>query len=435
MPICADDLTFADGSSRLTGTVRTIDEADRVEFQSPLSPEPLLLKGSTIEKVEFSMASAAPALPTALIELTNGDLLPAAIESLDERNLTVLMPSAGRLEIPRTSLSSLQLGIRQRNLVYAGPRTLDEWQNLQADTKNWKFSKNSLIANGPAAAFMNIADLPKQFILRFTIKWKDKKTPNFQVSFADPMKAKGEPSDRYYLQVGGAGLEIKREASKGKRFNTIVQLNRTPNQFPDNEIRVEIRVDRNGSRLQLFLNGEPEGKFIDPISPVPTGTGISLISNASNGSTQEIQNIEILEYDDSRTRHHSEDRGDPKTDSLISIEDDRWTGQLTKIGKSPEGAIIYFFHSKVQTDPLEIPEVDVSTVFFSSENIVKADRDAPHLVLNLRGEGLLRVGSCRFTDDKVYAEHTLLGKLVLRRDDILSIVRTQPAKTKPAPES
>lgn len=433
VPISADDLTFTDGSSQLTGTVRTIDEADRVEFLSPLSPEPLLLKGETIEKVEFSMDNAAPAPPSALIELTNGDLIPAAIESLDDRALIANSPGAGRLEILRNSLSSLQMGILQRKLIYAGPSGLEEWIDGQADAKNWNFTNKSLVARGPANASMKIAALPKQFILRFTLKWKDRQSPNFQVYFADPLKAKSEPSDRYYLQFGRAGLEIKRETSKGKRYNTIAQLNRTPDQFPERQIQVEIRVDRNTSRLQLFLNDEPEGAFNDPFSPAPDGSGILLVSNAPNGSTQEIHNIEVLEYDDSRIRHHAEERGDPKTDSLISREDDRWSGQLKKINKTPEGSIFHF--SDVQKNPLEIPETDVSTVFFASETSVKTEGEPPSLILKLRSDGSLRVKTCRFTDDVVFAEHPLLGKLKLRRDDIISMVRTQPEKPKPAPES
>ncbi len=433
VPISADDLTFADGSSQLTGTVHTIDEQDRVEFQSPLSPEPLLLKGGTIAKVEFSVNSAAPTIPSALIELTNGDLLPATIESLDDRILIAKSPAAGRLEIPRNSLNSLQLGIRQHSLVYAGPRGLEEWMNGQADAKNWTFTNNSLVARGPATASMKFPTLPKQFTLRFTLKWKEKQSPNFQVCFADPLKPKGEPSDRYYLQFGSAGLEIKREVSKGKRYHTLVLLNRTPTQFPDRQLKVEIRVNRNTSRLQLFLNGEPEGESPDLVSAAPIGSGITLISNAPNGTTQEIHNIEVLENDDSRVRHLAEERGDPKTDSLISTEDDRWSGQLTKINKTPEGSMFHFFD--VQKNPLEIPETDVSTVFFASEASVKAEGEPPHLILNLRGDGSLRVKSCRFTDAVVFAEHPLLGKLELHRDDIISMVRTQPEKPKPAPKS
>ena len=53
-PLCADELTL-DGGARLTGTVRSINEAGVVELASELSPEPVLLKRGTVEKVEFSI--------------------------------------------------------------------------------------------------------------------------------------------------------------------------------------------------------------------------------------------------------------------------------------------------------------------------------------------------------------------------------------------
>lgn len=428
-PLAADDLTLAGGLSRITGSVRSIDGEGRVELVSPLSPEPLLLKAGSVEKVEFSDGGAVPEPPSALIELTNGDLLPAIIEGLDDRNLTIISPEAGRLEIPRDRLTSVQLGIRQRKVVYSGPRGLNEWAAEKSDAKNWEFKNRSLMAKGPATASLKL-DLPRQFILRFTLKWEPKQVPNIQVHFADPLIAKGDPCDRYYLQFGGAGLEIKREASKGKRYNTIVQLNRTPNQYPDHQMQVEIRVNREGSRLQLFLNGEPEGEFDDPIAPVPDGSGIGLVCNGPSGSTQEIRDIEVLEYDDLRARHHSEERGDPKSDSLISRDDDRWGGHLVDIRKTPEGTV-FRFKSDFQNDPLEIPEADVSTVFFASKEGVPDGAEAHPFVLRLRGEGSLRVASCRFTEETVSAVHPLLGPLELRREGVVSLERTNPT---PAPE-
>ena len=77
-----------------------------------------------------------------------------------------------------------------------------------------------------------------------------------------------------------------------------------------------------------------EGEFIDPIPAVPDGSGITLVCNTQNGSPQEIRDIEVLEFDDVRDRHHSEERGDPTIDSLISREDDRWGGHLMEIRKT-----------------------------------------------------------------------------------------------------
>ena len=336
----------------------------------------------------FNANPATTEAPGALIGLVNGDVLPAAIESLDATELTVTSPDLGRLVIPRASLASIQLGLQDYKEVYSGPKSLDEWTGDADESKNWLFQRDQLVANGPATAAKKL-DLPRQFILRFTLGWEPKQIPNFQVSFADPLKAKGEPSDRYYLQFGAAGLEIKREASQGKRYNTIVLLNRTPNQYPDRKLQVEIRVDRRAARLQLLLNGEPEGEFVDPIPSLPDGSGITLVCNTRSGSSQEIGNIEVLEFDDSRGRHRSEERGDPKTDSLISREDDRWGGHLLDIRSTNDGPV-FRFKSDFQEEPLEIPEADVSTVFFAaSSDIAAKGKDQP-FVLRLAGEGACR---------------------------------------------
>ncbi len=430
----ADELTFSGGEARMTGRVRSINDAGVVELESPLSPEPVLLKSSAVGKVEFTPGGDAVVPPGSMIELANGDILPATVESMDERILTVVSPEAGRLEIPRELVACAQFGIRQRKVLYTGPLNLEEWTGGEGDKKNWSFEHGSLVANGQAAASKNLP-LPQQFIIRFTLKWQLRQIPNFRIYFADPLVAKGEACDRYLLQFGAAGLEMKRESTKGRHFSTIVQLNRTPNQYPEHQLPVEIRVDRKGSRLHLFLNDQPEGEFVDPVSPTPTANGIALECNSQSGGPQEISGIEILEYDDSRGRHHDEERGNAKSDSLISRDEDRWGGHLLEIRKKGD-AMVFRFKSDFQKDPLEIPETDVSTVFFAKKDTPPAGAKAPPFVIRLRGKGSLGVTSCRFADDGISAVHPLLGPLSLHRDGVVSLERPDAVSknAKPAGE-
>jgi hypothetical protein len=202
-----------------------------------------------------------------------------------------------------------------------------------------------------------------------------------------------------------------------------VLLNRTPNQFPDRRLEVEIRVARNTSRLQLFLNGEPEGEFVDPIPSVPKGSGIAIICNTRSGGIQEVSNLEILELDESRGRHRSEERGDSKEDSLISREDDRWSGRLQEIRKTTKGPL-FLFKSDFQEEPLEIPEADVSTVFFAVPEAGRSEKtEKSPFILRLSGGGFLQVASCVFDEKSVSTEHPLLGTLTLSRDGIAAIER------------
>ncbi|MEO8615237.1 MAG: hypothetical protein ABI600_08865 [Luteolibacter sp.] len=428
VPVYADEIALS-GDASLSGTIRSINEAGVVELSTTLSPEPVFLKAGAVEKVEFSPPHDRPDTPGAVVELINGDLLPVRIEGLDEKGITVMTMDAGRLVIPRGAVKSLQLGVHARKVVYAGPKSIDEWKSDAEGEKNWRFENNALVANGPATIAKNF-NTPSQFIFRFSLKWQG--NPNFQIFFADPLKPKSEVSDRYYLQFAGAGMELKREASKGNRYTTVILSNRTPEQFPESKLDVEIRVDRKSSRLHLFLNGEPEGAGIDPVKGAPEGNGVTLVSNANNGIEQEIRGIEILELDDSRGRHRSEERGDTKTDSMISRDDDRWGGKLTDIRKTGDG-LIFSFKSDFQDAPLELLESDVSTVFFAMPDEAK-QVDAPHpFVLRLQANGMLHVSSCSFTENAVSAVHPLLGLLNLRRAGVSALER-QDLKPKEAPE-
>lgn len=428
----ADDLTLSGGEARLSGNVISINESGVVELATELSAKPLLLRDGVVEKIEFSSRGNQADPPGTLIELGNGDFLPATIERLDNQHLSVVSPDAGRLDIPREMVRSIQTGIQRRKVVFEGPNNLEEWTTTDEGRKNLTFENGIISANGPTS-FSTKLSLPRQFILRFELIWQERQTPNFQVYFADPLLAKGEPSDRYYLQFGGAGLEIKREAASGKRYNTIVILNRTRDQFPDNRMRIELRVNRDTARMELLIDGESEGEFADPIAGIPSGSGIAFVSNTSNGVEQQFRGIEVLEFDDSRARHRAEDRGDPARDSLITREDDRWSGDLTEIQPTPKG-LVFVFKAGFQDAPMEIPASDVSTVFLADGNTQNGKQAHHPFVIRLPGEGSLRVSSCRIGGEKITVTHPLLGPLSIRREGISSIERTpQPAEPTPEP--
>lgn len=420
-PAHADEISLT-GDARLSGTIRSISDTGLVELATAISPDSVLLKAEAVRKVVFSPPQESPDTPGAIAELVNGDLLPVTIEGLDGDDLTVMTMDAGRLVIPRTALKSVQLGVHKRKTVYSGPKNIEEWTGDAEGSRNWRFENNALVSSGPAYAAKDF-ETPSQFVFRFSLKWQG--NPNFQIYFADPLRPKGEVSDRYYLQFAGAGMELKRESTKGNRYTTVILSNRTPEQFPDNTLEVEIRVDRKTARLHLFLNGEPEGAGIDPVKGAPEGGGITLVSNAPNGTEEEIRGIEILELDDSRGRHRTEERGDAKTDSLISRDDDRWGGRLTGVRKTGDG-LVFSFKSDFQDSPLELLASDVSTVFFANPDQSKKPAEAHPFVLRLQANGSLRVSSCSFTGDSVSATHSLLGSLVIRRSGISELDRLDP---------
>ena len=418
----ADTVRLAGGNSRLTGEVRSLDGDGHVELLSGLAAEPLLLKSATVDRIEFTRQAVVDDAPTTLVELTNGDVIPAAVESFDGTRLTAVSPDAGRLVIPRESLHSLQTGVHRRKVIWQGTGEAEDWNVMSGERKNFSVTGNGLVFEGSATAARKL-DLTPRFIMRFTLGWEGGQVPNFKVFFADPLLGGNEAVDRYYLQFAGAGLEIKRESARGRRYNTLYILNRSHAEFPDNRLEVELRVNRHTARIELFLNGEPEGEIADPIPGVPAGSGITFECGHREGSTQEIRAISILENEDSRTRHRAEDRGDAGSDSLITMDDDRWSGTLGAI-RQVGNERVYVFKASGQEEFMEIPESEVSTVFMAGGDGKSTSGSHP-FVLRLHPHGSLTAASCAMDGDGVTVEHPLLGPLALRKDRITAIERVQ----------
>jgi len=426
----ADDIRLKN-NARLSGEVISIAGDGAVELRSPLSAEPFSVKGDAVERVLFKASDSPNKSTSALVELVNGDTIPCSIASYDGKILAIDSPSLGELEIRAEHIKSIQAGVLNSKTIYSGPNDLAEWTVEKQHAGNWNYNDGILNSNGSGRVTM-VPKNPEHFILKFTIGWQQQ--PNFQIGFADPLAQTGDKTDRYYLQYGNAGLEIKREASEGRRYTTIVQLNRTPDQYPGNTMDIEIRVDRKESLIYLFINGEPEGRYKDPVGKPPIAGGISLTANAPNGTSQQFSKIQLIDWNLAKDRHQSEERGNPKADALIISGGDRFGGRLKSVRKSPDG-MIYSFKSDFQDDLLEIPESEVSTVFFATPDKQKNEDAKPaNIIFRFRSSGSMRVNSCSFDATHADAEHPLLGKLRVARSGIAALEHQQtPPKAKLAP--
>ena len=120
LQLLADDLIL-EGKERLSGKVRSIDPDGTVALDTPLAPEAVELKGDSVKKVEFSVKPEPAAAASCQVTLANGDVLPAVIGSIDDKNVTLTSSVAGPLVIPRAMVSALRIGANHPNVVFAGP--------------------------------------------------------------------------------------------------------------------------------------------------------------------------------------------------------------------------------------------------------------------------------------------------------------------------
>lgn len=415
------------GDGRLTGEVSSMDADGTIALVSPLSHEPLRIRGDKAIRVDFGVDKRDIDVSGQKLQLRNGDMLPVRVNSLDDGLLQAESEDLGRFSIPREMISTIQLGIFPQRLIYSGPLDFKDWKREKANPESWKIEGGEFVAEGQGMISRD-AGLPEKFILKFSFTWSN--YPNLQFRFAEPMDAGSGRVDRYLLQFAGSGLGIFRESAAKSGNVPIVFLNRASERLRDNRMDIEIRVDRSRGQLRLYVDGEMEGRYTDPMPGIPSGTGISIISRAPQESSQRIANIKVLEWDDRGDRHRTEDRGDGKSDSLIGRNGERLGGSLTGIRRDGDESV-YLFKSDFQKEILELPEQEVSTVFIGGEGVSANDSDLEGFTLSLRGGGQMTVDSCVFDSGKVMAKHPLLGDVQIDRAGIISLVRREVPKPKP----
>jgi hypothetical protein len=414
LPAAADEITLTDGS-RLSGTVTTLADTGQVALASPLSAEPFQLRADHIKQVQFSHAKKAVDEHDSLLVLANGDELPCDLLGIDADSLRINTSLAGEIEVPRSTVNTVQLGVRPRKLVYRGPDSEDGWKIKSG----WRFDSRRFTADG-SGTLARTFDIPGSFALRFRLMWKN--TPNIQVYFADDMLETTGKADRYYVTFNSSGFELKRQQSNdGHPYLAMASIPRDPEDFPDSQLEVELRVDRKLAMVHVYLNGEFVEKYHDSLDSAPTGEGVMFRSNTGGDDVQFVDGIEVREWDPSADRHRAEPRGDESSDVVITRASDRGKVKVLEM-REVGGVQTLFYKGPHSPSPVELPLEEVSTLFFERP-AERAVLPRPPLALGLRGRGSLGVDHCRSEGEQIVAEHPLLGMLTIRRDAVAKLER------------
>ncbi|MCX8497129.1 MAG: hypothetical protein ORN51_13190 [Akkermansiaceae bacterium] len=421
--LCADEVMQSDGS-HVSGVVQAIHENGMIELRSPLAMEPLLLKANTVKRVKFTEELTKSSALSGLVRLRNGDQFLASVQGLSDVDLQVSSQSLGHLNLPRELVESIQFGIREKKMIYAGPNTDDEWVPKIGSVGAWRLVKGVLTSSSAAVAGMPF-EVPQQFGVKFTLRWQS--DPALQLYFADPLTPAAERVDRYYLQFNSAGFEIKRESSKGRHFHSVMMSPRGPDQFPKNQLDIEIRVDRKTSRLDLFLDGALEASGVDPAQDATTGGGLSLLSAAPTGSVQEVFGIQLFEPGQESIANSSDDEADSQSDRMLSRDEEIWSGRLSAT-RLENGGFAYSLKGESDEQTIELAEADLVKVFFAKPEHEVESKHKLLVRVKLREHERLGLASIALSDGKVTAVHPLLGVLKFEQTaiSVLDWIEDQP---------
>ena len=415
LPVHADEVILTEGS-RLSGTVTAMADDGRISLNSPLSFEPFQLKSEQIERVLFAQGKGPADDSDAMLVLANGDQFPCELLGIDPKLVRVRTVFAGPLEIPRDRVSTVQLGVRPRKIIYKGPT--DNGWNIRS---GWRYEPKGFVADG-GGTISRVFDIPGSFALRFRMAWKT--TPNLQVYFADELMETGGKADRYQFSFDGSGgfKLVRQQSGDSYPYKDMHAIRRSPDDYADSQVDVEIRVDRQLQKVHLLLNGEEEGEYGDPLKVTPPGKGIMFQSKIGADDEMTISNIEVREWDATAVRHQNEKRGDETRDVVITRTSNRGTGEIIGMRDSKDGPLV-LYKNPHNPEPMELPASDVSTLFFAKPAQPAVAKSPAPWQISLRGRGGLALSGCSFTGESLAAEHPLLGKLAIRRDAIARLER------------
>ncbi|MEM9238242.1 MAG: hypothetical protein AAGB14_15830, partial [Verrucomicrobiota bacterium] len=294
----ADELELADGGL-LSGSVVSISPDGVITAQLAISKGVAEIHADKMKRVRFGKAGRKSD-HDAILTITNGDRLPCDILGITAEDLMVRTDFAGDLTIPRTMVETAEMGIRPRKTIYHGPENLAGWKVGD----NWHYEDGSLVSDGRGSVSREFEKLPDSYSLGFNLAWGGR--PNFQVFFSSQTTASsGGKHDRYYLQFGPAGMEIKRQSSGRTGYHSLLVVNRSSETFPDREARIEIRLDHRQRMLFLYVDGQLEGQAPDPLESAPTGKIVLFQSNASEAEAHRVSDIRLREWDAAGDRHKS----------------------------------------------------------------------------------------------------------------------------------
>jgi len=404
---------------KLTGQITGIDESGAIFLQTPLAIAPVGIQPAAIRKIILSSPADTRPRQEGVAELSNGDKLPGDINSYLNGFFEIATSYAGTIRIPRAAVSAVHFGIRQETTLLSGSGQASDW--LIRD--GWVIEDNDLVAKTPGTIHRPL-NLPNSFRYRGHVSWTGQQNqPNLQIFFAE--SSADQKPDCYILTFNYAGLELKRQNSLGKAWNSIQIFDLRPENFHNFGFDYEIRLNRAGAQpvLEILIDGESKGKFQDVSTSLPTGGGIGF--RANEGAEVRIGKIEITSWDAKGDLFRAENRGDATKDSVIYDKGQRTAGELLEIRPARPAAKVIF--KSPLAGSLELPADVVSSVF-----LVKADDQVPPqpFVISLRGGGRLHAALQASHGDHITLLHPLVGTLSLPRAAI-SMIERSPAPAKP----
>ncbi|MBK1790412.1 hypothetical protein [Persicirhabdus sediminis] len=445
----SDLLRFAN-NDQLHGKYQSIDSQGQVVWKNDHAEQAIAFKQDKLHRIIFNNAQPAESSQyTQFVELSNGDILPAKVESLDANFIQLDTDYAGHLSIPRNKLKSIYSHPYQGRLLYYGPLNEDGWVQVSSPEENGdeEFDDEELPAEDPTdwthhgLSWYSTSDsnqhlvrenaLTDQCSLRFEVEWRDlfylnvalfAETPNLHLADEDAaasakkklstMQKIGEVTGQCYvltLSQHNANLLRLIEDEKGEiTSQKISDRSSSVRAMANKKMAVEIRISRPNRLLLLFIDGQLIKQW--PLGSEVHTKGLSLaLSNGNNNHTRsnifKISQLSISEwsgYFDSPASMEVSDQ------DLIMLHNgiDRMAGNCESINN---GKVTFYGPYDSQ---LSVPLDEVKVINFATENISQeSENDNQVSRIFLAPYGRISGSLVKSDHQHLNIKHSLIGNV------------------------
>ena len=120
----AEILTLA-SEDRFAGKLLSISSEKGLLIESPRAPEPIAFQVNSFTQLDMESSAPDDPLQTERLTLSNGDILPGNLLSLDSEEIVYEGLVGGKLKLARKDVTTVRFGIKPQILLYEGPSPLD----------------------------------------------------------------------------------------------------------------------------------------------------------------------------------------------------------------------------------------------------------------------------------------------------------------------
>lgn len=463
-----DDLLRFSNGDQLHGRFAGLAERGRIAWQRPDLTETIELEPDKARQIVLRGGRPARGIDAvASVRMVGGDRLPCTITGLDERNLVIETPYAGRLTIPRDRVDTLAPQPFGGTLRYAGPFDEQGWRILAAPDQEdageppkqagdkprqsppWVFSRTAWYSSEDATIQPLVRDdaMGDTALIRFHLAWRNSSQVGlsiaFHADFAPPPAAAGADADEDQraqvrrgtlalpYQFGNAYvLAINPHYSmmyrcgfdeQGKPFTVRMENTSNGSQLPqDGEADIELRSDRRERRILLFIDGEFRMQWDESDGPwAGKGAGFGFL--ASGGGQFRISDLLVADWNGMRDSARSMEAPDRDV-ILLSNGTDRFSGRVRSV--QDEQVVVEGSYATMR-----IPLAQVAEIHFARQSLAATpEPPAGQWIVHLHPLGRIAGTPRRTEAGRLTLDSPHLGEVPVALD-FATMLDLQPANS------